>query len=190
MGAAYAHEYGVPGARADAVVKRRSGRLVPIEVQASSIDRETVLKRHAAHRAAGIAGTIWLVDRKHLTKDEDAIETRFVIDLALACLDTPAAAKGESGYGCSVGFIDTRSSEDQIVFLDRVDLESAGHRDRLRILSRTGFISVAALSWWAAGDKRPTEVPEELASDVRFLDALPTRRVKGPANDERWKGMS
>lgn len=61
-----------------------------------------------------------------------------------------------------------------------MDLELAGHRDRLQILSRISFISVTALSWRAAGDQRPTEVPEELASDIKFLDSLPTRRAKGP----------
>lgn len=94
LSAAWKYEYSVPGARADVVVKRRSGSLVALEVQASNIDRETVLKRHAAHRAAGIAGTIWLVDRKHLTRDEDAIKTRFVTDLALACLDTRHPPRG------------------------------------------------------------------------------------------------
>ncbi|WP_347038885.1 hypothetical protein AAHB37_01970 [Glutamicibacter halophytocola] len=62
----------------------------------------------------------------------------------------------------------------QIVFLDRMDLELAGHLNRLRISCLSRYNSVARLSWWAAGDKRQIKVFEALAHDVRVQDKLPT----------------
>ncbi|MGQ3382576.1 hypothetical protein [Glutamicibacter sp. TV12E] len=114
------------------------------------------------------------MDRKYLIKDQDTAKRRCVINLAQACMDTPASAKCEGGYGYTAGFIDSYANEDQIVFLDRMDLELAGHLNRLRISCLSRYISVARLSWWAAGDKRQIKVFEALAHDVRVQDKLPT----------------
>lgn len=52
------------------------------------------------------------MELKHLTKDEGAVKTRWIIDLVQACMDTPSSTKGESVYGCTVEFIDMQAEED------------------------------------------------------------------------------
>lgn len=181
--AAFAHEHSIAGARVDAVVKRRSGTLVAMEVQHSPIDTETVLRRHAAHRAAGILGTIWLVDAKHLSADM-VVRTRWVMDLILACRDTPLTPQGEAQYGCTVAFIKIDADpeiENVLTFVDRVDTETKHGREMVRLLTTATVAHLDSLKVWAAGEDRPTEVSPHLASELRVLDAAPTRRVKGPA---------
>lgn len=174
------------------IVSRRSQRLVVMEPQASPIDSETVLTRRSAHRVVGIISTIWIVVRlRHLMLDEDCINTRWVIELLKAYMDTPPSAKGESGYGCFGGFIDMASSKARN-HPPRSGSSGAGQpsrpaQNRLPHEFHFGNCFVLVCCWRSS----PTEVPKELSYSVKVLDSVPTRRVKGPANEDRkWKVAS
>lgn len=111
---AFSHEYSIPGARIDAAVQRvNSDKIVAIEVQYSPISSEMVMRHHDRHRAADVAGTVWVVPASHITQD-DRVRTRWVRDLINACLDTPASAPGEPGYGCVVGFLDLEPKDEDV----------------------------------------------------------------------------
>lgn len=175
FGGAFAHEHTIPGARIDAVVKRiGTGKLVGIEVQHSPISRELVLQRHERHRAAGIAGTIWIVDAKHLD-GSGLVKTRWVMDLLDACMATPASAQGTPGYGCTVGFFSDTLSE--VFFADTINRVSDGLRPALRVIP-TAPVPEAAVRVWAAGDREARAAAPHLAEAFTLLDACPTRRVK------------
>lgn len=190
---AFAHEHSIPGARIDAVVQRvNSSKLVAIEAQYSPIAPAIVLQRHERHRAAGIAGTVWIVPASHLDS-ESRVRTRWVADLVDAALDTPASAPGEPGYGCVVGFLDLAGQEDldqepAIHFIDTISKETRGGKPVIRVIKWVSPISLPAVRLWAQGKNRPKQIlDEDLAAEIRRMDAVPTRRVKHTPLDKHWR---
>lgn len=178
FGPAFAHEFSVPGARADAIVKRIGSRKnVAIEVQHSPIAAETVLRRHAAHQEAGIMGTVWIINSADIAREPGGvIRTSWVIDLLEACQNTPG------GYACTVVIYKDRRHMDAGETLRVVDRAEIGHdaegRRTATVKLSADTIPVEALRLFAAGKDRPREIPAELEAGVRALDAMPTRRVK------------
>lgn len=178
LGGAFAHEFSVPGARADAIVQRiGSKKNVALEVQHSPIAAETVLARHAAHQAASIMGTVWIINSADVARRPGGIiTTSWVVDLIEACQGTPG------GYACTVVIYKDRRHLGAGETLRVVDRAEIGHdADGRRIATvefSEGTISVEALRLFAAGKDRPREIPAELEAGVRALDAAPTRRVK------------
>lgn len=172
---AYAHEHSIPGARIDAVVQRvgRKSKLIAIEAQYSQIDPHIVKRRHAAHRDAGIVGTLWLIPAEHLDAD-GVIAKAWVVDLLEACLMTPAAPQGTSSYGCTVGLLDGAGAR----FIDTVQIIDEDGRRYARVTNTSDHIPLAAVRWWAQGANRSAIVLEPLSAGVRSLDAAPTRRIK------------
>jgi len=189
---AFAHEHSIPGARIDATVQRvNSDKLVAIEVQYSPIDPAIVLQRHESHRAAGIAGTVWVVPASHIDS-EGRVRTRWVMGLIQACLDTTAAAPGEPGYGCVVGFLDLDpkdpDEEPAIHIIDVIAKEQRAGKPIIRVIKWVSPISLSAVRLWAQGKNRPKQIlDEDLASEVRRMDAVPTRRVKHTPPDKQWR---
>lgn len=178
FGAAFAHEFSVPGARADAIVQRiGSKKHVAIEVQHSPIEPAVVLRRHAAHQAAGIMGTVWIVNSADVARAPGGvILTSWVVDLIEACQNTPG------GYACTVVIYGDRrhvGAGETLRIVDRAEIghDAEGRRTATVQLSE-GTITIEALRLFAAGKDRPREIPAELEAGVRALDAMPTRRVK------------
>ncbi|WP_411730766.1 hypothetical protein [Paeniglutamicibacter sp.] len=172
---AYAHEHSIPGARVDAVIQRvgKKNKLIAIEAQYSQIDPRIVQRRHAAHRGAGIVGTLWLIPAEHLDA-RGIISKAWVVDLLEACLTTPAAPQGTSSYGCTVGLLDDNGAS----FIDTVEIVDENGRRYARVTNTSDHIPLAAVRWWAQGANRSAVVPEPLIAGVRSLDAAPTRRIK------------
>ncbi|KRF05607.1 hypothetical protein ASH00_09065 [Arthrobacter sp. Soil782] len=177
FGPAFAHEFSVPGARADAIVQRiGSKKNVAIEIQHSPIAKETVLRRHAAHQTAGIMGTVWVINSADIARDGTIILTQWVIDLFEACQNTP------DNYPCTVMIYRDRrhlGGGEALRIIDRAEIghDAEGRRTAdIRLTADT--IRIEALRIFAAGKDRPREIPAELVADVRALDAAPTRRVK------------
>lgn len=121
FGAAFAHEFSVPGARADVIVQRiNSKKSVAVEIQHSPIDPAVVLRRHAAHQDSGIMGTVWVVDSADIARASGGVVlTPWVVDLLEACQNTP------NGYACTV-----------LVYKDR---RHVGAGETLRIVDRAGI---------------------------------------------------
>lgn len=189
LGAAAAHEFSVPGARADVIVQRTTSRKkVAVEVQHSAIDPRVVLRRHAAHRAAGIMGTVWIINSADITGRArgGVITTAWVVDLIEACQNTPG------GYPCTVVIYKDGRHLGQGETLRIIDEAEIGHdaegRRTATIKLVEGTVPVEALRLFAAGKDRPREIPAELEDGVRTLDAVPTRRVKKftPAWQPAW----
>lgn len=178
FGPAFAHEFSVPGARADAIVQRiGSKKHVAIEIQHSAIDPAVVLRRHAAHQAAGIAGTVWIIDSADIARAlGGVILTQWVTDLLEACQNTPG------GYGCTVIIYKDRRHVGGGETLRIVDKAEIGHdaegRRAATVKLAEGVHAIEALRIFAAGKDRPREIPAELEAGVRALDAAPTRRIK------------
>lgn len=178
FGAAFAHEFSVPGARADVIVQRiNSRKSVAVEIQHSAIDPAVVLRRHAAHQAAGIMGTVWIIDSADVARAPGGvILTSWVVDLLEACQNTP------NGYACSVVIYKDRrhvGAGETLRVVDRAEIGHDAEGRRTATVQLSGeTISVEALRLFAAGMDRPREIPAGLEAGVRALDAVPTRRVK------------
>lgn len=179
LAAAAVHEFSVPGARADVIVQRiNSAKKVALEVQHSAIDPAIVLRRHAAHQAAGIMGTVWIINSSDVARGPGrVIRTSWVVDLIEACQNTP------DGYPCTVLIYKDRGVE-RGESLRIIDTAEIGHdiegRRTATITLAPGAIPIAALRLFAAGKDRPREIPVELEKAVHALDAVPTRRLKKP----------
>jgi hypothetical protein len=179
FGPAFAHEFSVPGARADAIVQRiGSKKNVAIEVQHSPIDPEVVIRRHTAHQAAGVVGTVWIINSSDIggRAPGGVILTSWVVDLLEACQMTPG------GYSCTVVIYKDRRQVGAGETLRIVDRAEIGHdqdgRRTATVQLSADTISIEALRLFAAGKDRPREIPTDLEAGVRALDAMPTRRVK------------
>lgn len=184
LGGAFAHEFSVPGARADAIVQRIGSRKhVAIEVQHSPIAASTILARHAAHQAAGIMGTVWIINSADITgrAPGGVVTTAWVVDLIEACRNTPG------NYRCTVAIYKDRRHMERGEVLRIIDQADIGHdadgRRTATIKLVPGQLPVEALRLFAAGKDRPREIPVELENAVRALDAMPTRRVKKIAQE-------
>ena len=90
---------------------RRLGRFVTLAVQISRIDSGIALALYTAHRRTLLMASFgwWIASTRPRVR--------------------------ASTDGCTAGFIHTKTHENQLAFLDRMDLQLAGHRDRLRILA-------------------------------------------------------
>ncbi|MCQ9162947.1 hypothetical protein [Arthrobacter sp. STN4] len=178
---AFAHEWRMQSAIADVVIRRKNTQnRFAVEVQHSPIDRETILARHAAHRAAGMMGTIWIVDGSALKKGL-RVHKSWVIDLLKACMDTPAA------YPCTVlVYKDRRDAggTETVSIIDSVELghEADGRRyAQANLVKKNGTavrFQMDALGFLAQGPDRSNVIPLSLAGLQPQLDSLPTRRVK------------
>jgi hypothetical protein len=178
FGPAFAHEFSVPGARADAIVQRiGSKKHVAIEIQHSPIPSADVIRRNSAHQAAGIMGTIWLISSADVDRAPGGvILTRWVADLLEACQNTPNA------YPCTVLIYKDRrhvGAGETLRIVDRAEIGHDADGRRTATIKLTDvIIPIEALRLFAAGKDRPRIIPAGLEAGVRALDAMPTRRVK------------
>lgn len=185
LGAALAHEYVVPGARADLVVPRRNrSKMTAFEVQHSPIGAETVKSRHAAHAAAGLIATVWVLDGAVALPgvDTDAwadptrnpvVRTRvsWVIDLL-------ALAQATVHHRCPVAVLVDTPAGHVLRLVDRVAVETDADGGRVAVV--TGWsqpVPERVLRDWAAGPGYRL-LDAETHPEVRVLDAAATRRVK------------
>lgn len=186
LGAAMAHEYSVPHARADVVVRRvNNAKICAVEVQHSPIKKETVQKRHQAHRDAGIISTLWVVDARRAANGADFdgwsddsvasipvdISKPWVNDLIDACREAP------DGYSAVVGFLMSTPRGHVLRFIDTVRAFHDPNGTRVtRVVAWSKPVPEHVLRDWAAGPDR--RLNQEVAPTLKVLDAAATRRVK------------
>lgn len=188
LAGAYGHEYVMDGARADVVVRRtQSLNLTAIEVQHSPIKPETVLARHAAHKEAGMAGTVWIVDGEAVgvrdgvawhTNGDPRLTMRcsWLIDLLAACRDTPRP------YGCTVGLLVPRAVDGShgLRLVRQVEFGVDSDGARTAVLRKwTERIGETTLREWGKGPDRVMDEHNALMERSRLiLDSAATMRVK------------
>lgn len=185
LAGAYAHELVIPGARVDAAVLQPStGRfIVVVEAQHSPISASTIVNRHAAHREAGMASTVWIAEAKRFDS-EDRAKTRWVADLITACADTPTV---EGSYTSTVAILDLESKRGSfpgqgLRFVEATAVDTYARRTALRVLAMSSTVEVRTVEWWARGLDRAkvpaairrgnlTDMDRYATEDFRFTDA-------------------
>lgn len=177
LAGAYAHELVVPGARVDAaVLEPGTGRLIAVEAQHSPISASAILKSHAAHREAGMASTVWIVEAKHFD-GEDRVKTRWVADLITACADTPTV---EGSYTCNVAILDLESKPGSfpgqgLRFITAAAVDIYGRRTAVRVLAQSYPVEVRTVEWWARGLDR-AKVPAAISrGNLSDMDQCATK---------------
>lgn len=186
---AFSQEWHMQNAVADIVVQRKGkkGNRFAVEIQHSPIARETVLRRHKAHRAAGLMGTTWIVDGRSL-KRGTKIYTPWIIDLIKACIDTP------DGHPCTVLIYKDRPGEGGGETVSIIDSADFGHDADGRFFAKAHVVKeendgvldtlrfpMEALTFLAQGPKRPAIAPASFSAFRGILDAIPNRRLKDAA---------
>ncbi len=185
LAGAAGHEYAVDDARVDVVIRRtQTSRLSGIEVQHSRLDVETVLHRHAAHVAAGLVGTVWLVDGTATgvldgptwrVDDDPRLPLRhsWLIDLLTACRDTPMP------YGCTVGLLVPNAADGRhgVRFIREVEFGHDVDGARTATIRKwSQRVGETTLREWAKGPNRVLD--PRMETSRRILDSTAEMRVK------------
>lgn len=185
LGAALAHEYVVPGARADLVVPRRdTSKMTAFEVQHSPIKPETVEQRHAAHAAAGLIATVWVLDGAvalpgvNTTAWADPGRNPVVRTRVSWAIDLLTLAQANTAHRCPVAVLVDTPAGHGLRFVDRVAVETDADGARVAVVTAWSKpVPERVLRDWAAGPGYRL-LDAGTHPEVRVLDAAATRRVK------------
>lgn len=186
LGAAYAHEYVVPGARADVIVARlNTQRRFALEAQASWIDMDTFRRRVVRHADSGLVATVWALHGLRVARGIDPttwatgsgprleITTSWAAELLIAAAEYSA----ETGYPVPVGLLVETPTGHVLRIVDRIEVVTTVRGVRtVTVTSWTDAIPEHVLRDWCAGPDRVLDQATEPL--VRTLDMAPERRVK------------